>query len=174
LSDAFIGEIRLFGFNFNPKAWALCNGQLLSIQQNAALFSILGTTYGGNGTTNFALPNLQSRVPVHVGQGPGLSPYVLGQVGGEESHTLSINELPTHNHFLNASSDAADSANPAAGILASSQNFSLHATTFTSGTTPMAPTSIVDLAGGQPHTNLQPYLVGNFCICLLGIFPSRN
>jgi microcystin-dependent protein len=173
LSEAFIGEIRLFGFNFNPKSWALCNGQLLAIQQNAALFSILGTTYGGNGTTTFALPNLQSRVPLHFGNQPSSGNYSLGQVGGEESHPLALNEMPAHTHFLNASSDAADSDNPAGNILAQSQNFSLHATT-QSGVTGMAPTSIVDLSGNQPHTNLQPYLVVNFCICLFGIFPSRN
>jgi microcystin-dependent protein len=145
----------------------------LPINQNQALFSILGTTYGGNGQTTFALPNLQSRVPVHFGQG-FQGAYSLGQVGGEESHTLALNEMPAHTHFLNASGDAADSDNPAGNILAQSQNFSLHATTTQSGTTAMAPTSIVDLTGSQPHPNLQPYLVVNFCICLFGIFPSRN
>ena len=118
MSSPFLAEIRTFSFNFAPKGWAMCNGQLLAINQNAALFSLLGTTYGGNGVTNFALPDLRSRTPIHWGQGPGLANVVLGQVGGEESHTLTLTELPAHNHSFTASTSAATHRPVVGGIFA--------------------------------------------------------
>jgi len=173
MSEPFIGQIIIVGFSFPPRGYALCNGQILSIAQNTALFSLLGTTYGGNGQTTFALPNLQSRVPIHFGQGPGLSSYSLGQQAGEENHTLISNEMPQHNHVLNCHSEDGNQGNPNPHLLA------------TAGGTPppysnqaadaqMAGNSIGLAGGSQPHNNIQPYLALNFCIALQGIFPSRN
>lgn len=169
MSQAYIGEIRMVGFNFPPRSWAFCNGQLLSIQQNAALFSILGTTYGGNGVQNFALPDLRGRTPLGFGNGAGLSPYVLGEVGGQENHTLIQSEMPLHNHLAAASTAAPDKPTATgnfwagnAGTYASSQNANL------------MPQAIPLMGGSQPHPNLAPYMVVNFVICLSGIFPSRN
>ena len=163
MATPFLGEIKMISFNFPPKGWAFCNGQLLAIQQNQALFAILGTTYGGNGQTTFALPNLQGRVPVHVGSG-----VVLGEQGGAQTVTLNINQIG-HGHAVNAS--AAANTNTAAG------NFPANAATniYGSGTdTVMAPGIVNNVGGSQPHNNLQPYLVINFVIALQGIFPSRN
>jgi microcystin-dependent protein len=168
MSEPFLAEIRIFGFGFPPKGWAFCNGQLLPINQNQALFSILGTTYGGNGQTTFALPNLQSRVPMHQGNG-----FVEGQIGGEEAHSVSINELPSHGHFVNASGASANSDTPVGHFLAASTNFSLYSTTLSNATT-LQPATLGNGGGNQPHTNIQPYLALNFCIALQGIFPSRN
>ncbi|MCM3628987.1 tail fiber protein [Paenibacillus glycanilyticus] len=165
MSEPFLGEVRQFPFNFAPKGWASCNGQLLSIAQNQALFSILGTTYGGNGTTNFALPNLMGRVPVHAGQG-----VALGQTAGEESHTLTINEIPQHNHLAKAGSDAAGS-----GPDGKTWGTSTSITPFASqSNTIMSPNAIAPAGGSQPHSNMQPYLVINFCIAIQGIYPSRD
>jgi microcystin-dependent protein len=169
VSEPFIGEIRIFGFNFAPRGWALCNGQILSIAQNTALFSLLGTTYGGNGQTTFALPNLQSRVPVHFGQGPGLSPYVLGQQGGTETVTLNTNQMPNHSHLVAASSVSPNASRPGNAFLAANGAYQ----TAPDGTT-MNPAMIQGSGGSQPHDNIQPYLTLNFCIALEGIFPSRN
>jgi microcystin-dependent protein len=170
--EAYLGEIRMFAGNFAPRGWALCNGQLLSISQNTALFSLLGTTYGGNGTTTFALPDLQGRVPVHAGSGPGLTPRILGERSGEETHTLTVSEIPSHAHSLLADSSVGTTSAPggmvharnAAGI----PNFGPHTTT-------QMQQGVVGSAGGsQPHTIMQPYLVINYIIALEGIFPSRN
>ena len=169
MSEPFLGEIRIFGFNFAPRGWAFCNGQLLSISQNTALFSLLGTTYGGNGQTTFALPNLQSRAPVHFGQGAGLSSYTLGQAAGEESVTLTSNQLAAHSHAVNATNGASDSNRPANRFPASGGAYAAAG----DGTT-MNPGVGAAAGGSQPHSNLPPYLALNFCIALVGIFPSRN
>ena len=172
MSEPFLGMIATFGFGFAPRGWAQCNGQILPIAQNTALFSLLGTTYGGNGQTTFALPDLRGRVPIHQGQGPGLSNYDLGQVSGVENSTLTSNQMPQHTHVatLHASTQPAGDTLPTGNYLAdggaylSTTNTAMNAGAVTNG-----------LAGGsQPFSLLQPYLVINFCICLEGIFPSRN
>lgn len=171
MSEQYMGEIRIFGFGFPPKNWALCNGQLLPINQNQALFSILGTTYGGDGISTFGLPNLQGRVPIHWSSNQGSIAY--GQAGGEENHTLSINEMPQHNQGILASTGAAVQGSAADAYLP----------TYASGTQPYAPASgtgemgagtIGNNGGSQPHSNMQPYLVTNICIALQGIYPSRS
>jgi microcystin-dependent protein len=166
MSAPFLSEIRVFSFGFPPKGWAYCNGQLMQINQNQALFALLGTTYGGDGRVNFALPNLQARVPIHVGSG-----HVLGESGGENAHTLTQPEIPAHNHQLNASSATGNDPNGSAKVLASPLSQSYRP--------PGSPASLdlssVSVGGStQPHTNQQPYLVVNICIALVGIFPSRN
>jgi microcystin-dependent protein len=170
MSDPFIGELRLFPYNFAPRGWAFCSGQILPISQNTALFSLLGTTYGGNGQTTFALPDLRGRVPVSSGQGPGLSSYDLGQSGGTESVTLNLNQTPAHNHLVNGSSNDATDSRPdgtfpaavGAGAYAKSSDVQMNQ-------------GMISQAGGsQPHENIQPYLTLNWCIALEGIFPSRN
>ncbi|RFS15514.1 phage tail protein [Emticicia sp. C21] len=176
--EGTIGEIRMFAGNFAPKSWAFCQGQLLSIAQNTALFSILGTTYGGNGQTTFALPDFRSRVPVGQGQGPGLSPIDLGEVAGSETNTLTISQLPAHIHSLNASANG-PTINTANGNLLASQSRSNGGTmpnvyVANSGAVPMANSAIGVTGGSQPFNNMQPYLGMNFIICLQGIFPSRN
>jgi microcystin-dependent protein len=164
MTTPYIGEIRIVSFNFAPKGWALCNGQLLPINQNQALFSILGTTYGGNGQVNFALPNFQGRAPVHFGNG-----FVLGQITGEENHTLINSEMPTHNHPVSASSAAPD-----AGSMANNSWAANSGAYGSNITTIMNPASIGNAGGSQAHSNMQPYLVLNFIIALQGIFPPRN
>ncbi len=171
MTSPFIGEIIIFAGNFAPRGYALCNGQILSLAQNTALFAILGTTYGGDGETTFALPNLQSRVPIHFGTGPGLSPYVLGQASGVENVTLSQPQMPQHSHNIAASDGAASATRPAGSVPAKTSE-SAYASS-PDGTLMSA--SMVSAAGGsQPHSNIQPYLALNFCIALTGIFPSRN
>jgi microcystin-dependent protein len=172
MSDPFVGEIRMFGFGFAPQGWAACNGQLLPIDQNQALFSLLGTTYGGDGRTTFALPNMQSRVPVGQGQGPGLSPYAEGQAGGAETVTLAAAQIPGHTHPVKASSGAADSSQPGGRALARSAGHIY--TAKPDASTVMNADMLGDAGGGQPHENIQPYLAVNFCIALAGIFPARN
>ena len=169
MSEPFIGEIRIFGFNFAPRGWALCNGQLLSIAQNTALFSLLGTMYGGNGQTTFGLPDLRGRVPVHFGQGPGLSNYSQGEVAGSETVTLTQNQAPAHSHLVAASNGAADSTRPAGKVPATGGGYAAAG----DGST-MNPAMVNSSGGSQPHENIQPYLVLNFCIAVAGIFPSRN
>jgi microcystin-dependent protein len=179
MSDPYIGEIRLISFNFAPKYWALCNGQLLPINQNQALFSLLGTTYGGNGQTTFALPNLQSRLPIHFGIGPGLSPYVMGQVSGSTAITLNLTQIPSHSHVLNVTSAAASTTAIGSTVLPAAPtaaNASLYAIPGSPALEPqtMASGTIGIGGGSQPHNNLMPSLTVNFAICLLGIFPSQN
>lgn len=173
MAAPFLGEIKMFAFNFAPRGWALTNGQLLAIAQNQALFSLLGTTYGGNGQTTFALPDLRDRTPLHFGNGP-FGSVLHGSVGGEASHTLSLTELPAHGHGV-----AATTANAPPTAIGPENALPATAThqPYRSGTVqPVAmKTGLVQNAGGgQPHSNLQPYLAVNFCIALQGIFPSRN
>jgi microcystin-dependent protein len=172
VAEPFLGEIRMFGFSFAPQGWAMCNGQILSIAQNTALFSLLGTFYGGNGTSTFALPNLQSRVAIHQGQGPGLSPYQLGELAGLENVTLTTNQMPQHNHVVQANNSSAAGDKPANNVLARTST-----PTYASspdGVTTMNSGMIGFSGGSQPFSIIQPILVLNFCIALQGIFPSRN
>jgi microcystin-dependent protein len=163
MATPYLGEIRIVSFTFAPKGWAMCNGQLLAINQNQALFSILGTTYGGNGQTTFALPDFRSRTPLHTGAG-----FSLGAAGGQESHSLSLSEIAAHTHPVSASSAAADAGSPAnASWPASAGAYD------PSSDTSMTPASISSAGGSQPHNNMQPYLVVNFVIALQGIFPAR-
>jgi microcystin-dependent protein len=165
MSEPFISEIRIMSFAYAPRGWALCNGQLLPINQNQALFSLLGTTYGGNGQTNFALPDLRGNVPIHVGQG-----FTLGQKGGEQAHTLTISELPTHTHISQGSANNADNVIPTDNVFGV-------VTGLYGGPTNLAalqPASVTNVGGSQAHLNMQPFLVLSFCIALQGIFPSPN
>ena len=173
MAEPFLGSIVLFCGNFAPRGWALCDGQLLSIAQNTALFSILGTTFGGNGTTNFALPDLRGRVPVHPGSGPGLSPYSLGEVLGTENVTLLVNQMPAHNHAVAApcSDGAPSSPSPVGAVLANQDQTPFYAA---SGTAAMAAGTSTTAGGSLPHENRQPLLAINFIIALEGIFPSRS
>jgi microcystin-dependent protein len=171
MSDPFIAEIRMFGFTFPPRSWLDCNGQILSIAQNTALFSLLGTTYGGNGTTNYAIPNLQNMIPVGAGQGPGLSQYVLGQTSGTTNVTLLATQMPQHNHSFDSSSGDADSTNPGGAVPARAAG----ETPYTNGAANTPLSTTVGLVGGnQPHNNMMPYLSIRFCICQFGVFPARN
>jgi microcystin-dependent protein len=168
VAEPFLSEIRIMSFGFAPKGWALCNGQLLPINQNQALFALLGTTFGGNGQTNFALPNFEGRTPVHVGQG-----HTLGEAAGEPAHTLSSPEMPQHVHFMAASTSATGgSASPLNGFLGGGDNVYAAPDAGTPG--PLRPDSITQVGGGQAHLNMQPFLTLSFCIALTGIFPSRN
>ncbi len=178
MPEGFIGMIVLYGCNFAPRGWSLCAGQLIPIAQNTALFSLLGTTYGGNGTTTFALPDLRGRVPVGMGQGPGLSNYVIGEQAGSENVTLLQTEMPQHNHGFKVANTSSSLAVPAAGASIAnytdingdggqlykslSPNIALH------------PASVGNAGGNIPHNNMQPYLTMNFCIAMQGVFPARN
>lgn len=173
MADPFVAEIRIFPFNFAPKGWAWCDGQLLPLSQNTALFSLLGTTYGGNGKSNFALPDLQGRAPMHPGQGPGLSLHDLGETGGSETVTLLESEIPSHAHGLRAyRSDPADRFQPTGAVLARASNGNAYNTA--ANLVSMAPESLAPAGGDQPHNNLQPYLTFYFCIALQGVFPPRS
>jgi microcystin-dependent protein len=174
--DPFLGEIRMTGFNFAPIGWALCNGQLLAVAQYSALFDLLGTAYGGNGVNTFALPNLQSRVPIHQGQGAGLSAYVTGQEAGAERVTLSAQNLPAHSHTLVAQSTIPATENPNGAFLAagSRSNPNLIYTASTGSNVTMNPQAIQPTGASQPVGILPPYLCINFIIALEGIFPSRS
>jgi microcystin-dependent protein len=165
VSEPFLGEVKVFSFGFAPKGWAQCNGQLLPINQNQALFALLGTMYGGNGQTTFGLPDLRARTPIHMGAG-----FVQGQKGGEQSHTLTVNEMPMHEHFAVGSAANADSNQPAGNFFGAANNMYAPA----GNLTPLHPSSIGNTGGSQPHENEQPYLTLNLCIALQGIFPSRN
>jgi microcystin-dependent protein len=165
MSEPFLGEIKIISWNFPPRGWTFCNGQFLPINQNQALFSILGTTYGGNGQTTFALPNLQGRSPVYVGN--GLS---LGEIGGEATHTLNISEIPAHTHVPVGSSTQASLTSPVGHLWGKDVSNPFNPTANTS----MTPASVLPVGGSQPHENMSPYLVLNFIIALQGIFPSRN
>jgi microcystin-dependent protein len=168
MAEPFLSEIRIMSFAFAPKGWALCDGQLLPINQNQALFSLLGTTYGGDGRVNFALPNLQGRVPIHMGSG-----HTLGERGGEQGHTLSISEIPTHTHTANATTATATTNVPGnTVVLAQSTSAQLY--TSPANFVAMAQNTLAAVGGSQAHLNMQPYLVLNFCIALQGIFPSQT
>lgn len=169
MAEAYIGEIRIYGFQFAPRGWAWCNGQVIGIAQNTALFSLLGVAYGGNGQTSFALPDLRSRVPVHFGQGPGLSGYQLGAQVGDESVTLRQAELPTHNHTVVASSQPPNASRPGGAFPAA--NGAYQAAT---DNTTMNAAMVQGGGGNEAHENRQPLLALNFCICMEGLFPSRN
>ena len=172
MAEPFLSEIRIFSFNFPPKGWAFCNGQFLPINQNQALFALLGTTYGGNGQTTFALPNLQGRAPNSFGAG-----FTLGQAGGETAHTVTMAELPTHTHFTtqNMAVTGANS-NATQGVPTSNYWANDGKSNFTTGASNavMGPSAVTNVGGSQAHTNMQPYLVLNFCIALQGIFPSQT
>jgi microcystin-dependent protein len=175
MADPFVAEIRIFPFNFAPKGWAWCDGQLMPLSQNTALFSLLGTTYGGNGKSNFALPDLQGRAPMHPGQGPGLSLHDLGETGGSETVTLLESEMPVHPHTLRANSDPAELQVPSPSrSLARSQNASAYQSTTNQSLVNMAPETLAPAGGDAPHNNLQPYLTFYFCIALQGVFPPRT
>lgn len=173
--DPFIGEIALVPFNFEPMGWAFCNGQILPIAQNQALFALLGTTFGGNGTTTFALPDLRGRVPLHSGLsvGPGLSPYALGQNGGVEAVALLASQMPAHNHALNADSANGTSDTPANAIMGKNAS-GVPQYSGAAPTTAMAAAAIAPAGGNQPHENRPPYLALNYIISLFGIFPPRS
>ena len=174
MSSPFVAEIRIVGFNFAPTGWAFCNGQLLPISQNTALFSLLGTTYGGDGKTTFALPNLGGCVPMQPGQGNGLSPHDLGESGGSDTVTLLQTEMPAHTHQMRASAEPANAQIPNAQLtLARSSGGSAWNTTAT-GLVAMAAQALATAGSNQPHNNLQPYLTLYFCIALQGIFPPRG
>lgn len=166
MAEPFLAEIRIMSFNFAPKGWAMCDGQFLLINQNQALFSLLGTTYGGNGQTTFALPDSRSRVPIHVGNG-----HTLGELGGEQAHTLTLSELPTHVHTASASSSTGNAVLPANNVLASPLNLSYRPG---GNLVTLAPGTISNTGGSQAHLNMQPFLTLTFCIALQGIFPSPN
>ena len=166
MAEPFLSEIRIMSFNFAPKGWALCNGQVLPINQNQALFSLLGTTYGGDGRVNFALPDLRARTPIHVGDG-----HTLGERGGEQAHTLSIAEIPTHTHSRQANSqNASSSVGVGNFILAASNKLYGGLTNLTT----LTPQTVGNVGGSQAHLNMQPFLTLSFCIALQGIFPSAT
>ena len=165
MAEPFLSEIRIMSFGYAPRGWAMCNGQLLPINQNQALFSLLGTTFGGNGQTNFALPDLRGNVPIHVGQG-----FTLGQKGGEQAHTLTQSEMPTHIHIAQGSGNNGDNVIPTDNVFGVVTGVYGAPTNLTS----LQPASITNVGGSQAHLNMQPFLVLNFCIALQGIFPSPN
>ena len=165
MSEPFLSELRLFSFNFPPKGWALANGQFMPINQNQALFALLGTTYGGNGQTTFALPNLRGRTGIHTGNG-----HTLGEAAGSTAVTINNQTMPTHLHFEQASSATGDSPLPSGNVLASANNLYTGAASLTN----LLPASVTNVGGSQPHNNMMPYLVLNWCIALQGIFPSQN
>ena len=184
MAEPFVGEIRMFGFNFAPQGWAMCNGQLLPINQNTALFSLIGTFYGGNGTTTFALPDLRGRVAVNQGSGAGLSPYSIGQTGGSENVTLLVQQMPAHNHQVGCDGTGTGRGGAAFGVgtggtptnnipgLAASPANAAYSNN--APNTTMSNAMIENAGGSQAHPNIQPYLALTFCIALQGIFPSRN
>ena len=170
MSEPFIGEVRLVGFNFAPRGWAFCDGQILAIQSYTALFSLLGTTYGGDGRTTFGLPDLRGRTPIGVGTGPGLTPRTWGAKGGVESVTLNATQIPPHSHTVNVSGESADSNKPQGNELASGQFY--HATSTSQAQ--LAAGTVANTGGGQSHENMEPFLVMRWCIALTGIYPSRS
>ena len=174
MSEPFIGEIRMFTGNFPPKGWALCNGQTLPIDQNAALFAILGTTYGGNGTTIFNLPNMQSRVPMHWGQGTGLSSYVIGQEQVTETTPVLISNMPVHNHLVKCNTGGGNQAGPSGNLPAVESTGTSLDYSNAAGYSTMNSTMIENNGGGTPISVIQPYLCVTFIIALVGIFPSRS
>jgi len=170
--DPFVAEIRIFPFNFAPKGWAFCDGQLLPISQNTALFSLLGTTYGGDGKSNFALPDMQGNAPMHKGQGPGLSLHDLGETGGSTTVTLLTTEIPAHSHTAMASAADGTSRLPPGQLLATGVGIGQYAAP--GALTQLALNALTPAGGDQPHNNMMPYLTLNFCIALQGVFPPRS
>jgi microcystin-dependent protein len=174
MADPFVAEIRIFGFAFAPRGWAFCDGRLLPISQNTALFSLLGTTYGGDGKITFALPDMAGNAPMHPGRGPGLSLHDLGEMAGSTTVTLIQDELPVHTHALMASNEDGVQGSLTAGItLSSSVGGKLYQTNTTSNLAPMNFNAITPMGGDQPHNNMMPYLTLNFCIAMQGVFPPR-
>lgn len=171
MSEPFVGEIRMFAGNFAPRGWALCDGQLLAVSQNDALFSLLGTIYGGDGRTTFGLPDMRGRIPLHMGTGPGLANRRIGAKAGSENVSLTSNQIPSHTHQIQASSEGGDSTAPAGKVLA---NSGTHPIYIDDTAVNMSSTAIANTGGSQQHTNLQPYLCVNFIIALFGIYPSRS
>ncbi len=174
MADPFVAEIRIFPFNFAPKGWAWCDGQLMPLSQNTALFSLLGTTYGGNGKSNFALPDLQGRAPMHPGQGPGLSLHDLGETGGTETVTLLESEIPAHTHGLNSAILPGNRTTPVGNAFARLVGASPYLPPAGAPLVPMAPEALAPAGGDQPHNNMMPYLTCYFCIALQGVFPPRG
>lgn len=172
MADPFVAEIRIFPFNFAPKGWAWCDGQLLPLSQNTALFSLLGTTYGGNGKSNFALPDLQGRAPMHPGQGPGLSLHDLGETGGSETVSLLESEIPSHSHGFTTSLSDGTEQTPVGQRLASGIGIGQYGAV--NSLTQLSPAMLAPAGGDQPHNNLMPYLTFYFCIALQGVFPPRT
>ena len=172
MSEPFLAEVRIVGFTFAPRGWAFCDGQILPINQNQSLYSLLGTTYGGDGRTSFALPDLRGRVPIHAGSSNGTQ-HNLGSKGGEDTHTLAANEMPQHTHGARASGQNADQNNPQDNVLGQALNLYVAAST-SPPLQPILPATLANTGGGQAHENDQPFLAVNFCIALQGLFPSRN
>ncbi|MBI3651457.1 MAG: phage tail protein [Acidobacteria bacterium] len=172
--DPFVAEIRIFPFNFAPKGWAFCDGQILPLSQNTALFSLLGTTYGGDGKSNFALPNMQGNAPMHPGQGPGLSLHDLGETGGSETVSLLESEMPSHAHTLMANSSPADNPTPTNNSLARVSGATPYQTNTSTNLVGLSGNALAPAGGDQPHNNMQPYLTLNFCIALQGVYPPRT
>jgi microcystin-dependent protein len=172
MSEPYVGQITMFAGNFAPRGWAFCDGQLLSVSSNDALFSLLGTIYGGDGRTTFGLPDLRGRIPIHYGSGPGLTERRLGSKSGEEKVTLNRNELPIHTHTLQASTAGGIASNPSDACLASSPNVRLYRDV--APTVPMAATAVTSVGGSRDHNNLAPFQCVNFIIALFGVYPSRN
>ncbi len=170
MSEPFLAEIRIVGFNFPPRGWAFCDGQILPINQNQSLYSLLGTTYGGDGRTSFALPELRGRTPIHVGESNGGTDHALGQKTGEETHTLNDSEMPQHTHSLQGTDVLADGTTPIGRLLANSAGLYKSPSNLVT----MRSDNLQSAGGGQAHDNMQPYLAVNFCIALQGTFPSRN
>lgn len=171
MSEPFVGEIRMFAGNFAPRGWAFCDGQLLAVSQNDALFSLLGTIYGGDGRTTFGLPDLRGRVPIHAGQGPGLNNRRLGARGGAENVTLTVNQLPGHSHTIQASADAATGPNPGGEVLAETSSDRSYRD---AADTALSSNALSSVGGSRSHPNLMPYLCVHFIIALFGIYPSRS
>jgi microcystin-dependent protein len=174
MSEPFLAEIRIFAGNFAPRGWALCNGQLLPISQNTALFSLVGVSYGGDGRSTFGLPDLQGRAPMHQGQGPGLTGRVVGESGGSATVSLLTIEMPAHTHALMASTSPASGRDPTNNPLARSRNGNAYQTTVNQNVVSMAPQAVGMAGGSLPHNNMQPYLALTFIIALQGIYPSRS
>jgi len=174
MSDPFVAEIRMFGFSFAPKGWAQCNGQLLPISQNTALFSLLGTFYGGDGKSTFALPDLQASSPMFWGQGSGLGLYDLGQQGGSEFITLLTSEIPIHTHVLRGDANVAETPDPSQNSLARATSINAYQTVSNANLVGMAFQAVGIAGGDSPHNNMQPYLTVNFCIAMQGVFPPRG
>ncbi|MEM6455609.1 MAG: tail fiber protein [Acidobacteriota bacterium] len=173
MSEPFLAEIRIVGFNFAPRGWAFCDGQILPINQNQSLYSLLGTTYGGDGRTSFALPDLRGRTPIHVGRSNGGGDHMLGQMSGEETHTLAGNEMPQHDHGFQASNDQVNFPGSQGSFFGRGGAGDLQYAD-PAGLSGLKSGTVTNVGGGQAHNNMQPYLAINFCIALQGLFPSRN